>query len=68
MLIEDSVADGRLTQRGADRVARLAWTLADLQAASEPTAGHVVDALRFRTDGVVGGPVQSAAVGLVIGS
>jgi magnesium chelatase family protein len=58
-LIEDSVADGRLTQRGADRVARLAWTLADLQAAAEPTAGHVVDALRFRTDGAVGGPVQS---------
>jgi magnesium chelatase family protein len=58
-LIEDSVADGRLTQRGADRVARLAWTLADLDAAPEPTPGHALDALRLRTDGAVGGPLQA---------
>jgi magnesium chelatase family protein len=56
-LIEDSVADGRLTQRGADRVARLAWTLADLDAAPHPEPGHVLDALRLRTDGAVGGPM-----------
>jgi magnesium chelatase family protein len=60
-LIEDSVAEGRLTQRGADRVARLAWTLADLDAAGEPTASHVVDALRLRTDGAIGGPIRAAS-------
>jgi magnesium chelatase family protein len=59
-LIEDSVADGRLTQRGADRVARLAWTLADLDAMPEPTPGHVLEGLRLRTDGLVGGPIQAA--------
>jgi magnesium chelatase family protein len=58
-LIEDSVADGRLTQRGADRVARLAWTLADLDGTAEPTAGHVLDALRLRTDGAVGGSIRA---------
>jgi magnesium chelatase family protein len=59
ILIEDSVADGRLTQRGADRVARLAWTLADLDAAAEPTPSHVLDALRLRTDGAVGGSLPA---------
>jgi magnesium chelatase family protein len=57
-LIEDSVADGRLTQRGADRVARLAWTLADLDGAAEPAPSHVLDALRLRTDGAVGGSIR----------
>jgi magnesium chelatase family protein len=59
-LIEDSVADGRLTQRGADRVARLAWTLADIDATGEPTPAQVLDALRLRTDGAVGGPVRAS--------
>jgi magnesium chelatase family protein len=58
-LIEDSVADGRLTQRGADRVARLAWTLADLDGAAEPAPSHVLDALRLRTDGAVGGSIRA---------
>jgi magnesium chelatase family protein len=61
-LIEDTVADGRLTQRGADRVARLSWTLADLDAAAEPTVGHVLDALRLRSDGAVGGPIRAGAL------
>jgi magnesium chelatase family protein len=60
-LIEDSVADGQLTQRGADRVARLAWTLADLDSLSDPEPRHVLDALRLRTDGAVGGPLRGRA-------
>jgi magnesium chelatase family protein len=59
LLIEDSVADGRLTQRGADRVARLAWTLSDLDGAEDPAPRHVLDALRLRTDGAVGGSMAA---------
>jgi magnesium chelatase family protein len=58
VLIEDAVADGRLTQRGADRVTRLSWTLADLDGSAEPTVGNVLDALRLRTDGAVGGSIS----------
>jgi magnesium chelatase family protein len=53
-LIEQTVADGRLTQRGADRVSRLAWTLADLAGCETPRPAHVFEALFLRTDGVVG--------------
>ena len=52
--IEDAVADGHLTQRGADRVARMAWTLADLMAASTPDRSHVDEALFLRSGGVLG--------------
>lgn len=52
--IEDAVADGHLTQRGADRVARMAWTLADLMAAGSPDRSHVDEALFLRSGGVLG--------------
>ena len=52
--IEDAVAKGRLTQRGADRVARMAWTIADLARVTGPTPEHVTEALFLRSDGVVG--------------
>ncbi len=52
--IEDAVADGSLTQRGADRVARMAWTLADLTASSSPDRWHVAEALFLRSGGVLG--------------
>ena len=52
--IEDAVADGHLTQRGADRVARMAWTLADLMAARSPDRSHVDEALFLRSGGVLG--------------
>ena len=40
---------GALTARGFDRVLRLAWTIADLAGHTVPDAGHVSEALFFRT-------------------
>nr|MBA2773939.1 ATP-binding protein [Nocardioidaceae bacterium] len=53
-LIEDAVADGRLTQRGADRVARMAWSVADLSSDERPSGVHVREALFLRSDGALG--------------
>jgi magnesium chelatase family protein len=39
---------GRLTARGADRVLRVAWTLADLAGDEQPGAPHLEAALRLR--------------------
>ncbi len=52
--IEDAVGSGGLTQRGADRVARVAWTLADLAGCDTPRASHIMEALYLRSDGVMG--------------
>jgi len=52
--IEDQVAVGRLTQRGADRVCRIAWTLADLAGRGRPSLSDVQAALYLRTDGLAG--------------
>ncbi|MEJ7628590.1 MAG: YifB family Mg chelatase-like AAA ATPase [Nocardioidaceae bacterium] len=52
--IEDKVADGKLTQRGADRVCRLAWTVADLGGRDRPAVTDVREALFLRTRGVHG--------------
>ncbi len=52
--IEEAVADGRLTQRGADRVARMGWSVADLVGAARPTREHVLEALYLRSDGHLG--------------
>jgi magnesium chelatase family protein len=53
-LIEEAVGSGTLTQRGADRVTRLAWTVADLAGCDAPRVSHVYEALYLRTDGLVG--------------
>ena len=50
-LLETKVVDGSLTRRGAVRVRRLAWTLADLSGASEarlPGSEEVDLAVRLR--------------------
>ncbi len=52
--IEDAVAEGKLTQRGAERVARMAWTIADLTAEDSPDRTHVDEALYLRSGGVLG--------------
>jgi len=52
--IENLVATGGLTQRGADRVARLAWTIGDLGGRDQPTVGDVAEALYLRSRGVNG--------------
>jgi magnesium chelatase family protein len=53
-LVDDAAYNGRLTQRGAARVHRVAWTLADLGGVRQPGATEVQVALRLRT----GEPLQ----------
>jgi magnesium chelatase family protein len=60
--IENAVAAGRLTQRGADRVCRLAWTVADLGARAGPDLADVLEALHLRTDGVIGHSLGAGSV------
>ncbi len=60
--IEDAVAVGRLTQRGADRVCRLAWTVADLGGRSRPSRDDVLEALALRSDGLLGRAISSGRV------
>lgn len=47
-LLDAAVESGRLTLRGHDRVLRVAWTLADLDAAPRPGAEHIGHALALR--------------------
>ena len=46
---ERLLAAGHLSARGADKVMRLAWTLADLERRDEPGADEVSQALALRT-------------------
>lgn len=46
--IEQQLARGALTMRGADRALRVAWTIADLEGADRPAHGHVMQALGMR--------------------
>lgn len=48
-LLEGLQAAGELTNRGVDRVARLAWTLADLAGVNRPDGDHVHEAIQLRT-------------------
>lgn len=50
-LVDRAVAEERLTMRGAQRVLRLAWTLADLDGRSAPAADDVGRAMTLRTRG-----------------
>lgn len=59
--IEDLVAVGRLTQRGADRVARLCWTVADLAGRDRPARADIAEAIFLRTRGVHGSSSASRA-------
>ncbi len=47
-LVDDRVYRGRLSRRGATRVHRLAWTLADLTGVEQPGEVEVDTALRLR--------------------
>ena len=47
-LLEDSLAKGRLSARGVDKVLRLAWTIADLAGADVPDRDHLNTALALR--------------------
>ena len=47
-VLDRALERGAITMRGYDRALRLAWTLADIDAASSPTADHVGRALFLR--------------------
>jgi len=51
---EHALETGSLSARGFDRVLRLAWTIADLDAVPAPRAEHVREALQLRTGDVTG--------------
>jgi magnesium chelatase family protein len=57
-LLDAQVYGGRLTRRGATRVHRLAWTVADLAGVGRPGAEELDTALRLRT----GEPLMLAAL------
>jgi len=48
VLVDAEVYGGRLTRRGATRVHRVAWTLADLRGVDIPTKDDAAVALRLR--------------------
>ena len=48
-LVDDAAYTGRLTQRGAARVHRVAWTVADLCGLRQPGVAEVQTALHLRT-------------------
>lgn len=50
-IVDRAVAEQRLTMRGAQRVLRVAWTLADLDGRPVPSTGHVGRAMTLRTRG-----------------
>ena len=60
--VEKAVIQGHLSQRGADRVLRMAWTLADLEGDDRPEHHHVLEALHLRTNGVHGKSHRTAQV------
>jgi magnesium chelatase family protein len=48
-LLEAAVSRGHLTPRGADKVIRVAWSIADLDANDRPEADHLKAALALRS-------------------
>ena len=48
-VIDDRMYRGQLSRRGATRVHRMAWTVADLRGADAPSAADAETALRLRT-------------------
>jgi len=48
-VVDDRMYDGKLSRRGAIRVHRMAWTVADLRGAEAPSVADAHTALRLRT-------------------
>ncbi|MEP7091467.1 MAG: YifB family Mg chelatase-like AAA ATPase [Nocardioidaceae bacterium] len=61
-LLEDRVYAGGLTRRGATRVHRVAWSIADLRGADRPGVDELDVALRLRT----GEPLLVASLDLAV--
>jgi magnesium chelatase family protein len=57
-VVDDVTYKGKLSRRGATRVHRLAWTVADLAGADAPSVAHTRTALALRQ----GEPLLSAAI------
>jgi magnesium chelatase family protein len=51
-LLRAAFSRGALSMRGADRVVRVAWTLADLDRADRPGGDHVAGAMLLRGGGL----------------
>ena len=47
-VISKALGDGIITQRGVDRILRLAWTVADVGGVDKPRLAEVMDALDLR--------------------
>lgn len=58
--VDDLIYSGRLSRRGAARVHRMAWTVADMAGVDAPDAEHAAAALALRT----GDPVPLSALDL----
>jgi magnesium chelatase family protein len=50
--LSTAIRSGRLSARGADRVLRVAWSLADLSGAERPGLEHIGRALSLRSGGI----------------
>jgi magnesium chelatase family protein len=46
-MLDDALARGVVSARGRDRVARVAWTLADLAGDPRPALDHVTEAMAY---------------------
>ncbi|HIW96251.1 MAG TPA: YifB family Mg chelatase-like AAA ATPase [Candidatus Corynebacterium gallistercoris] len=53
LALEGLLTSGSLSQRGADRTLRVAWTLADLDGAAKPGLEHIMNAVDYFTAGEV---------------
>lgn len=49
VLLEWKLKEGEVTQRGIDKVLKVAWTIADLQGVPSPTFDHVLTACEFHS-------------------
>ncbi|WP_239456416.1 YifB family Mg chelatase-like AAA ATPase [Nocardioides solisilvae] len=58
--LDDALLAGRLTRRGATRVHRVAWSLADLRGTGGPTDADVDAALRLRSGDPLPGRLTAA--------
>lgn len=58
LVIERQVATARISARAADRISRLAWSVADLCAHPRPTTDDVDTALSLRRGTGIGGPLR----------
>jgi len=61
-VVDDAMYKGQLSRRGATRVQRLAWTVADLAGAQAPSVEHTTTALALRQ----GEPLLVAAIGSAV--